>query len=218
MIPWYAGNIFNIQLFRQNGCKIISKLRWQILNLCALWNHTVNRQQLQGDNQKIVALAKYIRCRAVNLVSAKKVIKGYIHIFIWRVNSENCAQNTALRLLIVIFNQSVPCTVTECLFIIIPDPYCHRSLTPVECPKLVLLSWMTFRVVLKLSTKAVDIFSTFKLAFLYTLNFSIASLSSCSAFPLNISLCWIIIAVWWQCPFCSEMLLDIQSDHPCCDW
>mgnify|MGYP001799319918 CR=1 FL=1 len=184
------------------------------LNLCADWTHTVNRQQLQGDCQKIVALAKYIRYRAAK----KRVIKGYTHIFTWRVNSENCGQNTALGLLIVIVNQSVPCTVTECLFIIIPDPYCHRSLTPVECPKLVLLSWMTFRVVLKLSTRAVDIFSRFKLAFLYTLDFSIASLSSCSAFPLNISLFWIIIAVWRQCPFCSEMLLDIQSDHPCCDW
>ena len=40
---------------------------------------------------------------------------------------------------------------TECLLIIIPDPYCHHSLTPVECPKLVLLSWMRFRVVLKLN-------------------------------------------------------------------
>ena len=86
------------------------------------------------------------------------MIKGYIHIFTWRVNSENCAQNTALRLLIVIFNQSDPCTVTECLFIIIPDPYCHRSLTPVECPKLVLLSWMTFRVVLKLNKSFGHIF------------------------------------------------------------
>ena len=53
--------------------------------------------------------------------------------------------------------------------------------------------------VLKLST-AVDVFSTFKLAFLQTLEFSMASL-----------------AVLRRCPFCSEMLLDIQSDHPCSD-
>ena len=46
--------------------------------------------------------------------------------------------------------------------------------------------WMTLRVVMKLSTRAVDTFSTHKLAFLYMWDFSIASLGSCSALSLNI--------------------------------
>ena len=43
----------------------------KILNLCAEWNHAVNRQQLQGEYQKSSLSQICYRPGAVNLITAK---------------------------------------------------------------------------------------------------------------------------------------------------